>query len=574
MNPSQPDLSLDHRIAGVLIPLFALRSEADQGIGDVGTLRRFVDWAAGAGFTLIQLLPINETGGDNSPYNAISSMALDPTTLELTPEVLTDLPLADYLAELEAADLPALREGPVRYGRVKALKHRLLRHAFLRFDAATTPEHLAAFEDFQARHAGWLEGYTLFRALMERNGNTECWDRWPTGQQTAAEARRWQDALPEAERAEFTRQRRYFAYVQWIAYRQWEDLKRYTGVRGAALMGDIPLGVSYYSADFFGTPEAFEPGWSGGAPPEPYFKDDPFTQKWGQNWGIPVYDWNAMRRNDFAWWRQRIGGVRDLFHVFRIDHILGFYRIYSFPWRPEQNGEFLPLTADEARERTGGRLPQFKVRDDETWENREANRRDGEELLRMVLEAAGDTRLIGEDLGTVPEYVRPSLTSLGIAGFKIPIWEPDPRTGGLLPGGDYARLSLATLGTHDHEPIRALWNRWHRTPDEGGHHELWRLAQFANLPAESPREYDEAIQRGLLDALFRTNSWVAVCMITDLLAREERFNVPGTSADSNWSQRMHLTVETLESDPQSQQQAEANRAMLERCGRQMPPVAC
>lgn len=568
---SQPDLSLDHRIAGVLIPLFALRSEVDQGIGDVGTLRRFVDWAANAGFTLIQLLPINETGGDNSPYNAISSMALDPTTLELTPDVLSDLPLADYMAELEAADLPALRAGPVRYGRVKALKHRLLRHAFLRFDAATTPEHLASFEEFQARHAGWLEGYTLFRALMERHGNTECWDQWPAGQQTAAEARRWQEALPEQERVEFAKQRRYYAYVQWVAYRQWEDLKHYAGARGAALMGDIPLGVSYYSADFFGDPEVFEAGWSGGAPPEPYFKDDPFTQKWGQNWGIPVYDWNAMRRNNFAWWRQRIGGVRDLFHVFRIDHILGFYRIYSFPWRPAQNQEFLPLTADEARERTGGKLPQFKVRDDESWENREANRRDGELLLRMVLEAAGDTRLIGEDLGTVPEYVRPSLTSLGIAGFKIPIWEPDPRTGGLLPGSDYARLSLATLGTHDHEPMRALWNRWNRTPEEGGHHELWRLAQFANLRYEGAREYDDEIRTGLLDALFRTNSWVAVCMITDLLSREERFNVPGTATDSNWSQRMHLTMETLENDPQSREHSAAIRAMLERCGRQVPP---
>ena len=567
---SQPDLSLDHRIAGVLIPLFALRSETDQGIGDVGTLRRFVDWAAAAGFTLIQLLPINETGGDNSPYNAISSMALDPTTLELTPDALPDLTVADYLAELEAADLPTLREGPVKYGRVKAFKDKLLRHAFGRFDNATTPEHLAAFGQFQRQHATWLETYTLFRALMERNGRTECWDRWPAGQQTAQAAWAWLEGLPAADKEAFGRQRRFYAYVQWVAYRQWEELKRYTGSRGAALMGDIPLGVSYYSADFFGSPELFETDWSGGAPPEPYFKDDAFTQKWGQNWGIPVYDWAAMRRDNFAWWRQRIGGVRDLFHVFRIDHILGFYRIYSFPWRPERNGEFLPLTADEARHRTGGRLPQFKMRDDESWENREANRQLGEELLRMVLEAAGDTRLIGEDLGTVPEYVRPSLTSLGIAGFKIPIWEPDARTGGLLPGGDYARLSLATYGTHDHEPMRALWNRWHDNPDEG-HHELRRLAQFAELPHDGIRPYDENVQMDLLAALFRTNSWVAVCMITDLLTREERFNVPGTSADSNWSQRMHVTMETFVGDPGHRRRTEAVREMLARCGRHAPP---
>ena len=111
-----------------MIPLFALRGEDDQGIGDVGTLRRFVRWAASAGFTLVQLLPINETGGDNSPYNAISSMALDPTTLELTPESLPELSREEYAAGLVASvDLGAMRVGPVRYGPVKTLKHRLLR---------------------------------------------------------------------------------------------------------------------------------------------------------------------------------------------------------------------------------------------------------------------------------------------------------------------------------------------------------------------------------------------------------------------------------------------------------------
>ena len=564
-----PDLNPERRIAGVLIPLFALRSESDQGIGDVGTLRQFIRWSAAAGFTLVQLLPINETGGDNSPYNAISSMALDPTTLELTPESLPDLSREDHAAALAAAALAELRAGPVQYRRVKALKHRLLRGAFERFEMNDDAERHGGFERFQQERAGWLDSYTLFRALMERNGNTECWDRWSVEQQTAASAIAWEQGLPGHERAEFRRERRFFAYVQWIAYTQWETLKRVAGERGVALMGDIPLGISYYSADYFASPELFESGWYGGAPPEPYFKDDPFTQKWGQNWGIPVYDWNAMRRDDFAWWRQRVGGVRDLFHVFRIDHILGFYRIYSFPWRPERNGEFLPLSAGEAQERTGGRLPQFKPRDDESPENREANRREGELLLRMALEAAGDTRLIGEDLGTVPDYVRPNLTSLGIAGFKIPIWEPDHRTGGLLPGTDYERLSLATFGTHDHEPLRALWNRWHGSAPEG-HAELRRLSQFANLNHETVPRFDEHIHAALLEALFRSNSWVAVCMITDLLAREERFNVPGTAADSNWSQRLHLTVETLATEDAYRQIAANLRTTLESSGRHVP----
>ena len=562
------DFSPDQRIAGVLIPLFALRSETDQGIGDVGTLRRFIRWAAAAGFTVVQLLPINETGGDNSPYNAVSSMALDPTTLELTPESLPELSREAYDAALGATDLAALRVGPVRYGQVKALKQRLLRNAFERFEGGDS-ERRADFERFQTERAGWLEGYTLFRALMERNGHTECWDRWPAEQQTAQLASGWEAGLVGQEQAAFRRERRFFAFVQWVAYRQWEALKQEAGEQGVGLMGDIPLGVSYYSADFFASPEIFEPGWYGGAPPEPYFKDDPFTQKWGQNWGIPVYDWQAMGRDDFAWWRQRVGGVRDLFHLFRIDHILGFYRIYSFPWRPERNGEFLPLSREEAMARTGGRLPRFKPRDDESWDSREANRSEGDRLLRVVLEAAGDTRLIGEDLGTVPDYVRPNLTALGIAGFKIPIWEPDHRTGGLLAGGEYDRLSLATFGTHDHEPLRALWGRWYADPGEG-HHQLRRLSHFAGLAHEPVPAFDETIHAGLLEALFRSNSWIAICMITDLLAREERFNVPGTAAESNWSQRMHLTVETLGADGPYRHLAEGMRGMLARTGRHVP----
>ncbi len=570
--PASPSLSPDQRIAGVLIPIFALRSEHDPGIGDTGLLRRFIDWAAEAGFALVQLLPINETGGDNSPYNAISSMALDPTTLELSPGALADLTEQDFQETLRQTSSEFRADGPVRYDRVKPLKLGLLRRAFRRFDKQPpgSTDRWREYESFCRLNASWLEDYTLFRALMDRNGGTECWDRWPVEQQTATSARAWEQTLTPSERDAFAKTKAFFAYVQWIAYGQWESLKKYAGERGVALMGDIPLGVSYYSADFFGNPELFEHGWSGGAPPEPYFKDDPFTQKWGQNWGIPVYDWSAMRRDDYAWWRQRVRGVRNIFHVFRIDHILGFYRIYSFPWRPERNAEFLPLSAEEARARTGGRLPGFKPRGDDTWEERQANCASGEELLRMVLDAAGETRLIGEDLGTVPDYVRPNLTALGIAGFKIPIWEPDPRTGGLLPGSEYARLSLATFGTHDHEPLLAFWNRWQQSPPHE-RHELAKLAQYAGISAEDLQgAFSERVHEQLLEALFRSNSWIAVCMITDLLARDERFNVPGTAANSNWSQRMHITLETLCGDPAHRERTAAFRAMLERSGRVLP----
>ncbi len=139
-----------------------------------------------------------------------------------------------------------------------------------------------------------------------------------------------------------------------------------------------------------------------------------------------------MRANNFQWWRERVRGTRRIFHLFRIDHVQGFYRVYAFPWRPERNKEFLPLDQHQMLERTGGRAPHFVPRDDDTPEHREANKREGEEYLRVIMDEAGAARVAGEDLGVVPDYVRPSLQSLGIAGFKIPQWEM--RDGMIIPG--------------------------------------------------------------------------------------------------------------------------------------------
>src|SRR5690606_29637252 len=130
-----------------------------------------------------------------------------------------------------------------------------------------------------------------------------------------------------------------------------------------------------------------------------------------------------------------------------------FYRIYGFPWRPEENADYLDLTAEQARDRAEGQTPGFQPRPDDTSENKALNRDEGEEYLRAVVEEAGAGRVIGEDLGEVPEYVRPNLTRLGIAGYKIPAWEKQ-ENGELIAGQNYERLSLATYGTHDHEPLR------------------------------------------------------------------------------------------------------------------------
>ncbi len=558
-------LTPNEKIAGLLTPLFALRTETDLGIGDLEALRQFIERAREIGFRLVQLLPINETGGDHSPYNAISSRALDPTTLHLTPGSPPDLTPADFAEITEAFDLPALRRGRVRYDLVKPLKKQLLERAFLRFQERAPDE---SFTTFCAREQGWLDDYTLFRVLMELHGERETWDEWPHPSRSGALA--WLDSLGSAARAAFEERRQFFRYVQWIAHEQWRGVKLFAEKLGVALMGDIPFGVSYYSADVFTQPARFRLDWSGGAPPEPYFKDDQFTQKWGQNWGIPLYDWEQMRAHNFDWWRQRIAGVKEIFHLFRIDHILGFYRIYAFPWRPQHNPEIFPLTWDEMRARTAGREPHFDPRDDGCWENGEANRRAGEEYLRVVLEEAGGSCVIGEDLGTVPDYVRPNLRSLGIAGFKIPQWETDPADRPI-PGAAYERLSVATFATHDHKPLRALWEAAFekKTADSAqARRDLEKIAVFAGLPAPNEStDYPRAFYPAIFAALFRSESWIALVMITDLLGRKDRFNVPGTATGANWSRRLHTTVAKLGGGPALKRQLRRIHDLLAESGR-------
>ncbi len=557
------DISPDQPLAGLLAPLFALRGKNDFGVGDLGALRELVDWAAELGFTMVQLLPVNETGNDNSPYNAISSVALEPLTIEITPEALPDLSAEDIAAAGHGIDLAVLNAGPVAYGLAKGLREKLLARAFENFLARTWRSHgvrLRRYRKFCSTEAAWLEDYALFRVLMDENGGSERWDSWPAEQQSAAAARRWLAAQPAARQRSIELAMRFRRYVQWLAWEQWAGVKNHAEAQGVALMGDIPFGVSYYSADVWAEPEIFDHVWCGGCPPERVFETDPFTYKWGQNWGIPLYRWAALRARDFDWWRQRVRKVRGCFHLFRIDHILGFFRIYGFPWRPQLNADFLPLTEEEARARTGGELPHFCPYPDDTDEHKAENCAQGEEVLRALLEECGPHRLVGEDLGVVPDYVRPCLARLGIAGFKIPYWEPEGY-GPMTPGADYPRLAATTYATHDFEPLGALWDGWMAkigAAENGGSethaardaawHDVRRLAAWAGFEVPHITPYNDEVHARLLRALFTSNAWMAIYMITDLFGSSQRFNVPGAISESNWSQRLNEPIHAWGND--------------------------
>ncbi len=398
-------------------------------------------------------------------------------------------------------------------------------------------------------------------------------DRWPAEQQAPQTARAWLLSLPEKRREGLMRKQLFFTYAQWLAFSQWQELKAYAEGKQVHLMGDIPFGVGRYSADVWANRLIFDLTWSGGAPPEKVFKVDPFTEKWGQNWGIPIYRWDELRRRDFDWWRTRVNNIQKAFHLYRIDHALGFFRIYSFPWTPERNAEFLPLTEEEAAVKTGGRLPGFKQFADDTPEHKAANQEQGEEVLRLLQEASGDTTIVAEDLGVVPDYVPGSLRKIQMPGFRIPALfrEADGRYSN---AAEYPRLSLAQPATHDHPTLAASWAEHWDNIDAGkdvseNWNELRRLMEFAGMAGEPPREFTDSLHEAFLRALMRSPSWLAVVMITDVFAQTFRFNTPGSFSPDNWSVRLPQTVAQLDADPALLAKTEMFARLARESGRQL-----
>ncbi|MDX1985351.1 MAG: 4-alpha-glucanotransferase [Candidatus Obscuribacter sp.] len=566
-----------HKLSGLLIPVFAMRRQGDLGVGDTQCVMDSVDFLASLSMTVLQLLPINETGADNSPYNALSATALDPVYLTMSPLMVPGLS-EKMLAELAPASLVAeLEEGPVDYARVKKLKLDLLHAAFTAFTGGAAgeagSEALAAF-----KKQPWLKNYSIFRAFMDENGGSAVWTEWKPEHRD----RRHLEQILETDLksgGKIKQRMDFYEYVQWVAYQQWHQVRLYADRCGVALMGDIPFGVSRYSADVFGFRELFDLENSGGAPPESFFQTDKFTAVWGQNWGIPLYNWDEHRKTKFAFWRERVRQTTEIFHYFRIDHVLGFFRVYAFPWIPERNSEFVDLSEEEARALAGGRLPRFLPRADEPEENALLNLKEGTALLDVILDAAGEAGVVAEDLGMVPGYVRPRLQEMRIPGFIIPIFErqeDDPERNFRSPD-TYEAVSLVTLGTHDHEPIASYYERlskWWRGEDG---HEGWlevsRLMRFLGLsPEEAPEHFSDDLHRRLLQVVLTSPSWLAVLMISDLLGTSQRFNEPGLAGDSNWSQRLEKPLAMYKKDPHYLELFTWLRKVVRESGREARPT--
>jgi 4-alpha-glucanotransferase len=513
------------RHAGLLVPLFSIPSRTSWGIGEIPDLPRLGRWTTDAGFSFVQLLPINEMAeGQNSPYSAMSAMAIDP--IFIAPSDMPDAVALGGEALLDDDERTRLAQArasaTVDYATVRALKNRVFRAAFERFRAQEWDVHgprAHRLRIFMDRARWWLDDYTLFRALHAREQGRS-WQEWEPGLRD-----RRPDQLADA-RQELAGEILFHAYLQWIASIQWKEACDEADV---GIFGDFPFMVSGDSADVWSRQGDFRFDASVGAPP------DAFSDT-GQDWGFPAYRWTIIAGGGFRWLAARARRSAELYDGYRVDHLVGFFRTYV----REANGEaaFVPPAQDE-------QMLQ------------------GERVLE-VLSATG-ARIIAEDLGVIPDFVRETLTRLEIPGYKVFRWEREWDVEGK-PFKDplaYPSSSVATSGTHDTETLAQWW-------DEAPLDERHAAAAIACMqpPGCNPAAaFDDATRDAILQVLYASRSDLLIVPIHDVFGWRDRINTPALISDRNWTWRLPWPVEDLARDAQAQERAAFTRRLAGRYGR-------
>lgn len=305
------------RGAGTAIPVFSIRTKEDFGVGDFNSIKRMADWCASTGQRFLQLLPINDTTmtgtwTDSYPYNANSTFALHPMYLHLqSVGELVEPARREYYAKI-AEELNALPT--VDYERVTHTKDLYARELYAQ--VADSLESDADFNDFVNRNKEWLLPYAAFRFLRDRYKTADM-SKW-------GEYARY-DAVKVACMIENNqREINYHCFVQYHLDKQMRDSAAYAALKGVAIKGDIPIGISRNSVDAWINPRLFNLDCQAGAPPDAF-------STLGQNWGFPTYNWEEMARDGFAWWKARFRKMAEYFDAYRIDHVLGFFRIWQIP---------------------------------------------------------------------------------------------------------------------------------------------------------------------------------------------------------------------------------------------------
>jgi 4-alpha-glucanotransferase len=333
------------RGVGVAIPVFSLRSGESLGVGEFADLKPMADWASGVGIKLIQILPINDTTSahdwtDSYPYSAISVFALHPIYLRIG-DLDFEMSIT-FGAEVQAAREVLNPLERVDYEAVMKVKSHLTRQIYDKHSRSI--DCSVQFLKFLEMNRSWVVPYAVFCVKRDCYGTADfsCWEEWAEYDEARVHA------FADCSHPDWSK----VAYHIWLQYeldRQLADAVAHLHGKGLVLKGDLPIGIDRFSVDAWSAPHLFKMDSQAGAPP------DAFALK-GQNWGFPTYHWEVMKRDDYAWWRSRFAHLSRYFDAYRIDHILGFFRIWQVPYDQVEGimGFFdpaLPIHIDEIRRR-------------------------------------------------------------------------------------------------------------------------------------------------------------------------------------------------------------------------------
>lgn len=468
------------RLAGILMPIFSLPSE--YGIGTFGKeAYNFVDFLKKSGQSYWQILPLSPTSFGDSPYQSFSAYAGNPYFIDL--DILNE---EGYLLKNEYADICWGNGNLIDYAVLYQKRYAVLKKAFFRF--IVSPEK--NYNTFKKENSFWLGDYALFMAIKNANDG-KSWNEWDDSLRF-----REKNAIAEAEKL-YAEDVEFFKFLQYVFEKQWLGLKKYANENGVKIIGDIPIYVSYDSADVWCNPSQFDlnkellPKMVAGCPP------DEFSEK-GQLWGNPLYNWSAMKKeaDPYSWWCRRIKSTLKIYDVIRIDHFRGFESYYAIPYG-----------ADDATDGKWKKGP-------------------GSQFFEYLNGKFEDLPIIAEDLGFMTDEVKKMLTASGYPGMKVLEFAfNDDEDSEYLPHNCHKNCVVYT-GTHDNDTVIG-WSK-----------------NISKEDLEFAKEYmsvknDNELNWCMIKTAYATAADTVIIPMQDFIGAgsEGRINIPSTLGE-NWKWRI------------------------------------